>query len=131
MKLKDELASVMASSFDRGSSTKKASNLGTILNYKRAEGINDHQSSFRKWTGIPMTTRANKIPDLALNQAKLVAEHRKKTAMSFEKQNGSFDSALGSTTEEPTPMRNISQSAWNKIRQVQLKKRERLTEFNP
>lgn len=34
-------------------------NLGSIMNFKKMEGINDmsKEGSFRKWTGMPQTTR--------------------------------------------------------------------------
>ena len=51
------------------------------MNFKKTEGINEQAGpgSFRKWTGMPQATRANKklqIPGLAMS--KVVAEHRKK-----------------------------------------------------
>ena len=105
--------------------------MGVIKNFKWTEGINDKsmRASFRKWTGMPMTIRQTKIPSLALNQAKLVAEHRKRATLnSVDKVAYSLESSM-SFAEEPT--RNISQSAWNKIRIVEMRKRERLVEFNP
>ena len=105
-------------------------NFGTIMNYKKTEGINEQAgaNSFRKWTGMPQTVRANKklqIP--GLTTSKVVAEHRKKTVYP-DVQSSLESSALGHA-EPVAPARNISQSAWNKIRLVELKKRDRLN-FN-
>ena len=36
-------------------------NFGTILNYKREQGINDGVTGFRKWTGMPKNERLNKL----------------------------------------------------------------------
>ena len=65
IRLKDDIASGLRSSADR-SSTLKNSNFGTIMNFKKTEGINDQsiKGSFRKWTGMPQTTRDKKIPGL-------------------------------------------------------------------
>ena len=78
---------------------------------------------------MPQTTRANKIPGLGLNQhAKVVADHRRKAEDIFGAEiKGSVESALGSARNEK--LRNISQTAWNKIRQVEMKKQDRLN-FN-
>ena len=100
------------------------------MNFKKTEGINEQAGpgSFRKWTGMPQATRANKklqIPGLAMS--KVVAEHRKKNSTyPIELQSSVESSTLGQI--EP-PGRNISQSAWNKIRLVELKKKDRLN-FN-
>ena len=74
IKLKDDLASVMRSSGDRNGVMHRTlmdfnQGRGQILNYKVANGINDQsmRGSFRKWTGMPQTTRPNKIPALPLN----------------------------------------------------------------
>ena len=75
----------------------RLSNLGTIVNYKKTEGINDQsiQDSFRKWTGMPKTTRGEKMPSLTGNQAFIVTEHRKKTTMyPVDEKYTSLDSAL-------------------------------------
>ena len=47
----------------------KLNNLGKITNYKKTEGINDQsmRGSFRKWTGMPQTTRNGVIPSLIFN----------------------------------------------------------------
>ena len=130
IKLKDDIASGFRSSADRSSTlvASGAFKFGTIMNYKKTEGINEQAGagSFRKWTGMPQTTRANKklqIPGLNINKAQMVADHRKKTVHPNEMQS-SVESSLGQT-EAPT--RNISQSAWNKIRLVELKKKDRLS----
>ena len=57
-----------------------------------------------------------------------MAEHRKRTLLSIDK-TASIDSSVG--PEEQNTHRNISKSAWNKIRMVELKKKERLAEFCP
>ena len=71
----------MRSSCDRATMLKQSYNFGKIMNYKKTEGINDQcQGTFRKWTGMPQTTRLTKISGMPINnQAKLVADHRKKT----------------------------------------------------
>lgn len=88
IKLRDELTSGIGSSAaERPPSLIKSGgyNFGTIMNFKKTEGINEHAgaNSFRKWTGMPQTTRANKklqAPGLSDNHAKVVAEHRRRTA---------------------------------------------------
>ena len=52
-----------------------------------------------------------------------MAEHRKQSITSNE--------ASTITASGEYANRNISQSAWNKIRLTELKKKQRLTEFNP
>ena len=91
IKLKDEITSGFRSSADRSSALVASGGFkfGTIMNYKKTEGINEQAGagSFRKWTGMPQTTRANKklqIPGLAINHAKVMAEHRKKTVYPVE-----------------------------------------------
>jgi hypothetical protein len=75
-----------------------------------------------------MTTRVgNKISVAPLSNSKVVADHRKKKVLSTDKR-VSIDSGLVST--DAGDHRNISQSAWNKIRLVELKKKERLN-FHP
>ena len=75
----------------RGSSMNRTlldfNNSGTIMNYKKTTGINDKstRNSFRKWTGMPQETRQNKMPSLPVAQSRLVADHRKRAMMSFEK----------------------------------------------
>ena len=91
------------------SSALKMNNLGVITNYKKTEGINDQsKGSFRKWTGMPATTRndRDKIPSLTLNQTKIIEEHRKKPTVVFppDDRYTAFDSALGSREAS----RNIS-----------------------
>ena len=83
---------------------------------------------------MPQTTRAGKsgvaVPVLGINQSKLVAEHRKKTTLNTIEKQMSIDSTtkvVPRTSE--SYQRNISQSAWNKIRLVELKKKDRLN-FN-
>ena len=132
IKLRDDIASGFRSSADRSSALGASGGykFGTIMNYKKTEGINEQAGagSFRKWTGMPQTTRASKklaIPGLNVNKAKMVADHRKKTVLPIEMQN-SFESTLGQTEH---PSRNISQTAWNKIRLVEMKKKDRLN-FN-
>ena len=80
---------------------------------------------------MPQTTRLTKIPGLALNQAKLVADHRKKTVFpSAEKKHGSVDRGSdGNASIESPTNRNISQTAWKKIRLAELRKKDRLN-FN-
>lgn len=101
----------------RGSSLHRTlldfNNSGTIMNYKMTHGINDlsTRNSFRKWTGMPQETRQNKMPNLPLAHSRLVADHRKRALMSFEKNGGpmmSLESSMlgGSIADEPT--RNIS-----------------------
>jgi hypothetical protein len=57
-------------------------NLGTIVNYKKAEGINDHTgvNSFRKWTGHPATVRTGKLnwprEGMEVHQ-RMISGHRK------------------------------------------------------
>ena len=59
-------------------------NVGTILNFTKTDGINDQtdNSNFRKWTGLPETTRVHKdklaMNKFALRQDKVVADHRTK-----------------------------------------------------
>ena len=102
-------------------------NVGTILNFNRAVGINDKSAlgSFRKWTGMPQTTRAGKVPAVPLIHQKVVDQHRKQQNLTIEKQ-ASLDGSTGSVDAQK---RQISQSAWNKIRVVELKKKDRLN-FN-
>ena len=47
----------------------KLNTLGKITNYKKTEGINDKsvKGTFRKWTGMPSTTRNGIIPSLNFN----------------------------------------------------------------
>ena len=113
-------------------------NRGTILNFTKTDGINDHvdKSNFRKWTGLPETTRTNKITTKMLgNRAdKIVAEHRKITALEpldmskFKtvdpKDNTSKLSSISGKNEFAG--KNIPMSARNKIRLVELKQDQRL-----
>ena len=111
----------------RSSTDKDMIHKGTIMNYMKTDGINDQTrgSSFRKWTGMPQTTRANKVPSLALNHTKMISEHRRNmTSKDVVSQNESVMSPAD------VPARNISQSAWNKIRMVEAKKKDRLN-FHP
>ena len=128
IKLKDELA--LRASQDKSITMNRTLahfNVGTILNYNRASGINDKSAlgSFRKWTGMPQTTRASKVPGVPLIHQAVVDQHRKQQINTIEKQ-GSIDGSVSSL--EPSK-RQISQSAWNKIRVVELKKKDRLN-FN-
>lgn len=101
IKLKDEI-SLMRSSKESKQFNKTAvgfktnltnTNLGTIINYKKTEGINDQSmlKSFRKWTGMPQTTRnasgthRQLMPGLNHKQAanKLVASHRKHATIHY------------------------------------------------
>ena len=86
------------------------------MNYTKMEGVNDktRNDSFRKWTGMPQTTRSSKMPGLSLNHAKLVAVHRKMGDV--EKVATSIDSGLDKTGGFVENKRNISQMAWSKIR---------------
>ena len=140
---KDELgSSVLRSTDSQGSKLRQTLmdyHTGKIMNYKMLSGINDHQSlrgSFRKWTGMPQTTRTNKMPELvAVKESRLIADHRKRALKSIDKKSGFHESSTISAGNEDSPHnhthRNISKSAWNKIRLVKLKKKERLVEFNP
>lgn len=110
------------------SSSAETSNFGKIMNFTRMAGINDKvkREDLHQWSGIPKTTRNNRVPSLNLNQAKLVAHHRRKTqnAEVLEKTTASMASANFSSNDA---RRNISQTAWNKIRLVELKKQDRLS----
>ena len=105
-----------------------SSNLGKIMNFTRMAGINDmvKNENMRQWTGIPQTTRNSKVPSLNLNQKKLVAHHRKTTQNEevYDKTTASMNRAPASSHEA---RRNISKTAWNKIRLVELKKKDRLS----
>ena len=74
IRLKDDITSVLRSSADRTTALINSGtfHFGTIMNYKKTEGINEQAGagSFRKWTGMPQTTRANKklsIPGIVVN----------------------------------------------------------------
>ena len=63
----------------------------------------------------------------------MVADHRKKTIFpSTEEKLGSIDCGSdgnAASIDSPTDRKNISQTAWKKIRLVELKKKDRLN-FN-
>ena len=107
------------------------------MNFKKAEGINDMslKETFKKWPGIPKDMRGGRAPGTAANTARLIADHRKKNLFSvaLEKQAELEKSTIGfaeSIHENSFRQRNISQTAWNKIRQFEQRKKDRLN-FKP
>ena len=137
------LTSAFTSSMDKDSIETRGGkrNLGTILNFTMTDGINDKvdKNNFRKWTGLPETTRANKIAvkKLSTRPDKVVAEHRKMTmlepleASKFKtidtSNNTSKMSSISGKGEQLG--KNIPMSARNKIRLMEMKQAERL-QFN-
>ena len=65
-----------------------------------------------------------------MNNTRVIADHRQKALLSNDKAVTSFEGSTLGVADDHTH-RNISQSAWNKIRQVELRKKQRLIEFNP
>ncbi len=98
LRLKDDLGQIpVRASAERDSFRGKSGfNLGSIMNFTRTDGINDSatKESFRRWTGIPMTTRVGKkFAALPLSKSKVIATHRKQNIPSVDKR-VSIDSGL-------------------------------------